>query len=509
MIDAHLIETDGYDRDARARALAGPTVEALCEKGSRVLPHFRAFLEDLFALCFKLRVRLRDDGPRSAALNRRMLAAVLEADAVEALRAACALDEVRAASGAVAIARAALREIKKGEALTEQELLDQAALARAEERLAELDGIDAEGASEVMRERLRRERARREAEVEELAGRVEQALRDLPFLERNVAQAAAMAAEGIEDDEELARSLPERLGARGPESAAERLELAERLRGNEKLRKLAALAGAFRRDALAARRKRIRRASSEVHRVGRGGDLARVLPAELCAYVDPRRRLDFLRRLAERELAAYELLGSDRGGRGPMVICVDASGSMAGPRELWAKAVAIALLEIARRQNRRVEAIVFAGRDAPLERFSLVDGRRSRGGRPVAELPALLDFAASFPGGGTDFEKPLAAAVELLEDAKLKGGDIVFLTDGEATIDDACAEEVRRLMRRLDFAIYAVLIDDPSVAARRPAPGATRPEIDRAARQLRKITDRITTVHRLTSGAVKDLFERI
>src|SRR5690606_26235338 len=102
------------------------------------------------------------------------------------------------------------------------------------------DGIDAEGASEVMRERLRRERARREAEVEELAGRVEQALRDLPFLERNVAQAAAMAAEGIEDDEELARSLPERLGARGPESAAERLELAERLRGNEKLRKLAA-----------------------------------------------------------------------------------------------------------------------------------------------------------------------------------------------------------------------------------------------------------------------------
>src|SRR5690606_20452321 len=100
--------------------------------------------------------------------------------------------------------------------------------------------------------------------------------------------------------------------------------------------------------------------------------------------------------------------------------------------------------------------------------------------------------AASFPGGGTDFEKPLAAAVELLEDAKLKGGDIVFLTDGEATIDDACAEEVRRLMRRLDFAIYAVLIDDPSAAARRPAPGATRPEIDRAARQLRKITDRIT-----------------
>jgi len=513
VIDACLIETDAYDRDARDQALTGPAVDALCEKGARVVPHFRAFVEDLFAICFKLRVRLRGDGPRSTALNRRMLEAVLQADSIDDLRAACALDPVRSASGALAIARAALGEIRKGEALTEEELLAQQALARAEEKLGELDGIaksiEGEPGAEEMRQRLERERARRQAEVDELASRVDEALSDLPFLERRVAQATGAAADGIEEEEETARTFAEKMGARGPSSAAERLELAEKLRGNEKLRRLANLAGAFRRDALAARKKRVRRASSEIHRVGRGGELARLLPAELSAFVDARRKLDFLRRLAERDLAEYELVGADRGGRGPMVICVDASGSMNGPRELWSKAVALALLEVARRQNRRVEAIVFSGREAPLERFPLLERRRSAGGRPVAELPALLDFATCFPGGGTDFEKPLSAAVETLRQARMKGGDIVFVTDGEAPIRDAFAEEVRALRKQLDFAIYAVLIDDPSVAARRPAPGAARPEIDRAALELRKVTDRITTVHRLTSGAVKGLFERI
>ncbi len=513
MIDACLIETDAYDRDARAKALTGPAVETLCEKGARVTPHFRALLEDLFAICFKLRVRVREGGPRSAALNRRILSAVLQADGIDELRASSALDPVRAASGAMGIARAALQELKKGEALTDEELLDQAALAHAEGKLGELDelarSLPDEPGADSMRRRIERERERQQEQVDDLASRVDRAMEDLPFLERRVTQATARAADALEEEEEAARAFTEKMGVSGSGSAAERLELAEKLRGNDKLRKLANLAGAFRRDALAARKKRVRRASSEVHKVGRGAELSRLLPAELSAFVDPRRKLDFLRRMAERDLAEYELVGADRGGRGPMVICVDASGSMNGPRELWAKAVSLALLEVARRQNRCVEAIVFAGREARLERFSLLDGKKNRGGRRVPQLPSLLDFATCFPGGGTDFEKPISAAVEVLESAKMKGGDIVFVTDGEAPIREGFAEDIKWLQKKHDFTIYGVLIDDPSVAAKRPAPGAVRPEIERAARELRKITDRITTVHRLTSGAVKDLFERI
>lgn len=510
----HLIETDGYDRDARARVLVGPALDELVEKGSRIVPHFRELVEDLFAVAFKLRPRLVE-GPPSAALNHRLLDVVMGADAFAELRASAALEAERSASAALSIARSILSELKKGEALTDEELLELSALHHLEKRadgLEDLKGsLEGEPGADAMRRKIEKELEKARAEIEERSRNVDETLDGWTAnLDARVAAAAARAASTLEEDEDHARSFVEKMGADGKTTPAQRLELAETLRGNEKLRRLANLAGAFRRDALAARKKRVRRASSEVHRVGRGADLSHLLPSELSAYVDPRRRRDFLRRWIERDLAAYELIGSDRGGRGPLVICVDGSGSMSGPRELWAKAVSIALLEVAKRQNRRAEAIVFAGREAPLSHFALLPARgRNGGGRRQASLTELLDFAGCFPGGGTDFEKPISAAVDLLRDVRLKGGDLVFVTDGEAPIRKEFVEEIQRLQRQLDFAIYAVLIDDPSVAARRPAPGATRPEIERGARELRKLTDRITTVSRLTSGAVRELFEKL
>jgi hypothetical protein len=54
------VETDSFDRDAFARSLrALPGREELLEHGGRLLPHFEALLEDLFAALFKLVVRLR------------------------------------------------------------------------------------------------------------------------------------------------------------------------------------------------------------------------------------------------------------------------------------------------------------------------------------------------------------------------------------------------------------------------------------------------------------------
>jgi len=80
-MDVHLFETDAYDREAREAALAGPAVEALCEKGGRLLPHMRALVEDLFALYFKLHLRKREV-PLSAALNRRIVEAAVRLCAV-------------------------------------------------------------------------------------------------------------------------------------------------------------------------------------------------------------------------------------------------------------------------------------------------------------------------------------------------------------------------------------------------------------------------------------------
>ncbi len=513
MDDTLLVETDSYDRHARIGALAGPSFEALIAHGERLLPHFRSLVEDLFAVCFKLVIRLRPEASDSLAWNRRVLEAVLESEAAARLREACALDGGRAASAAVALGRAVLDEVRRGELFTEEELAAALALQGSGERVARLRRLREASAPSEMRDRVDRELGREEERHQVLSTIQRETLDELPRgLDERVDAATRAAAERLAGDDERFLAFAEGIGGGVSLAAADRIDLAEQLHGNEKLLRLAALVGAFRADALATRRKRIRRAPSELHRVGRGGDLARILPSELAAFTSPEGRRDFLRRLVERDLAAYDLEGADRGGRGPLVICVDGSGSMRGSRELWAKGVSLALLEIARRQNRSAAALVFSGADMPVARFDLLPRKgRRRAGRRVAHLPEVVEFATHFPGGGTSFEKPLREAMALLREARLRRGDVVFVTDGAAPLSGPFIREVYEEKRRLDFSIYAVLVDDPSLNTVR-APDGTAPggsEVERGARELRKIADRLTTVSRLTSASVRDLFERL
>ena len=54
------IESDAYDRSAFAALVAdAPSLARVAEDGGTLVPHFRALLEDVFCLLFKLEPRLR------------------------------------------------------------------------------------------------------------------------------------------------------------------------------------------------------------------------------------------------------------------------------------------------------------------------------------------------------------------------------------------------------------------------------------------------------------------
>jgi uncharacterized protein with von Willebrand factor type A (vWA) domain len=506
MLDPRLIETDSYDRDAFAREMRSqPGIEELTERGERLLPHFDALLADLFALLFKLVVRVRESGeaPASTELNRRLLLSVLQAEGLAELKEETALDASRAAHAACALARRALAVVKAGETLTEEELLAAKELAGEEERLERERAAARElEPSHALARQLEARVAKSEGRERELRSEVQRSLEELPpHLEAELAAAATRLAEKMPQLDEDAEGFARSMGAGNIRSAGERLRLAEKLEKSAKLRQLARLAGALRAEARAARRRRRERAASEVYRVGRGSDLGRLLPSELCALRHPLRRRDFLRRLHEDEIAQYDLRGDDRHGRGPMVVCLDGSGSMSGPRELWAKAVALALLDIARRQGRRTRALVFSGPEVEPVAFDLTRKAKHTGRRPV-DLEAVVALAECFPGGGTDFEKPLRASLAAIREGSLKGADIVFITDGEANLSDTFVEELRREKRRRDIAILAVLVDDPS---RNEVRGAG----SRAAQELGKVADQLTTVTELTARSARTLFEAV
>lgn len=509
MFDARLIETDSYDREAFARASRGlDGYGALLERGERLLPHFAALVEDLFALLFKLVIRLRDgrEAPATTRLNRRILLAAMNGGDYLALKDETALDAARSAHAALQLARRALALVRSGDLFTEEELLASKELAGEEERLSRIRAAAADLAQEAKALAPAFERGIEEGErrVQELTKELDQSLSELPpRFDAELANLASRLSDDLGRMDDDADSFARALGAQAPRSAGERLALAQKLEKSQKLKQLALMAGAFRAEARAARRRRRERASAEVYRVGQGADLGRILPAELSVLRHPLRKRDFLRRLLEEQLAQYDLRGDDRHGRGPVVVCLDGSGSMSGPRELWAKAVTLSLLEVARKQGRRTRALVFSGAEAELASFDLTGKGKLTGRRPV-NLEEVVRLAECFPGGGTDFEKPLRAALDAVRTTPLRGADIVFITDGEATVSDAFAEELRREKRRRDFAVFAVLVDDPS----RNAP-VDQGTVTRAARELGKVADRMTTVSELTSKSARDLFKAI
>jgi uncharacterized protein with von Willebrand factor type A (vWA) domain len=278
------------------------------------------------------------------------------------------------------------------------------------------------------------------------------------------------------------------LGGTGRTSPGRKIELGRRLATNPKLRKLAALVGRMREQALALRRRPFERASEEVFEVKLGNDLERLLPPELLALHHPLLRRDFARRLVEGRLLSYALRGADERGRGPMIVCLDGSGSMAGDKEIWSKAVALTLLEIARRQRRLFRFICFSSADTPL--FTLDLNPRER--HEVQEDRAL-DVAEYFPGGGTDFETPLSAAVDCLRVARYRRGDVVLITDGECRVSPDWLARFRADKERIGFSLYSVLIDvGPSSLG-----------------TLGELSDRVTAVSKLADEGVRDLFVRL
>jgi uncharacterized protein with von Willebrand factor type A (vWA) domain len=161
---------------------------------------------------------------------------------------------------------------------------------------------------------------------------------------------------------------------------------------------------------------------------------------------------------------------------------------MMGDKEVWAKALALTLLEIARRQRRLFRSICFSSADTPLQILDLNPRERYE-----VEMDKVMELAEYFPGGGTDFEKPLDAARECVRQSRFKRGDIVFITDGECQVRPDWAEQFRADKDELGFSLFSILIDVGSSSMN----------------VLKEFSDKITTVSRLTSEGVKDLFVKL
>lgn len=228
-------------------------------------------------------------------------------------------------------------------------------------------------------------------------------------------------------------------------------KLAEKLVNDEHLRKIAELAGRFRRIALDKQKSKTRHGTDEISDITIGDDLARLIPAELMKLTHPTLKKDFFKRYLEKSLMQYQLRGKEKEGRGPLIVCVDESGTMSGNRDVWAKAVAMALLHVAQKQKRKFFMIHYDSRVTRTDEFL---GKTN----PLE----IMDAISHYTGGGTEFEEPLNMAFQMIhkgKDTGYKKADIVFITDGQATVSDKFLEVFNAAKKLTNFQVIGIAID--------------------------------------------------
>ena len=125
---------------------------------------------------------------------------------------------------------------------------------------------------------------------------------------------------------------------------------------------------------------------------------------------------------------------------------------------------------------------------------------RFPGDRP-APVTDVLDFAETFLGGGTDFQRPLGTAAKILEeefDSESRArGDIVLITDDACEVSENWTRLWNEIKRRLDFRLFGIAIATPDTAT---ASGSV----------LESLCDNLRTVDDLTDvHTTADLFRVI
>lgn len=235
--------------------------------------------------------------------------------------------------------------------------------------------------------------------------------------------------------------------------ADERMELARKL-NSDRMRKIADKFGAMHNMMLSEQVKKTRDAREEIRDIELGDDLGRILPSEMLLLDDEDGQWEFMRRFTENQLLQFEMDGDEHLARGAIIFCEDGSGSMGGERELWAKAIMLCLLHHARDQNRQMHVIHFGG---PGE-FKTVSFET-----PAAyTVPAILDAAEPWWGGGTDFATPMKEALRILQEEHAKTGkvtaDIVFCTDDECWVDDEFMEYYLSEMVRMKARTWGISV---------------------------------------------------
>jgi len=487
------IKHDLYDTEHYKKLAEAPVIKETIQKFQHDFPILPELLQDTFNGFFKYEVDFEApaDVEPEYQINRNLLEHVIQSQEFKQLRANTKLNDVNSATAASTMTESlitnnkdefkALKEYLESLTQAQQDLKDITKqikqLGKAAKTATDPDDQQQIAAQQQV---LQQNAAQSQQTIAGAQQQIQTAQQSI-----NVTQALQASLDAIQAQEEMLGGWGSDAGTLTPVQAKDRLALQQALLRNKNLLQIMKYAGRMRRLAVKKQKQKTHHSMEEISDITQSDDIAHLLPTEAMLLMDPALEPIFLKHYAEKQCLTYDLQGNETKTKGPVIVCLDVSGSMGGQKDCWAKGVALAMVEIAHRENRNCIVMTF---DTQIQAvFEFWKGQ--------FDFSVLLKLASYYSGGGTWFDPPLKKSMEYIEREKqLKNADIILVTDGEADVSPRVREEFIQLKVKLKFALHTIVIGE---------------QYGMVQHSLKPISDQLTPVADLTDDLAADLFEAI
>lgn len=225
-------------------------------------------------------------------------------------------------------------------------------------------------------------------------------------------------------------------------------DLLDHVKNSEVLLNISKSLGKYRQMIINKRKNGFAYGRGEKYDLTLGNDITNCLTGEVGLLGTAQTEILFMRKYEQKRLQQYRKRTRIVKGKGDFIILLDESISTA-MLQPWAKAFALAMLDIASKDNRKCAIVHFASADEI--KVDIFEPKKYTAAN-------VMQAAEHFFNGGTNFEKPLSEALSLMKNG-FENADITIITDGECEISDEFATDFKNSILKYKATVTGVLLD--------------------------------------------------
>lgn len=430
--DDHIFNIHGFDRELYNDIVASdPVMHEAQRQGADVLPGFPALFSDIFFYLWRFSLQEKDSNQLTqlGKLNRQVFDRIRSE--LDKLRSYTVGDMFMSSYSTVTMAETVRDKLLQ---LVEENEKVRQLIQQLQQLQSTQDGQGDSGLDQQLIDDLTDQLAKA------IAGAADEVSEDLSLL----GMFASREAGKFSSSHNLDTSNLEK-----------KMAIARQFMKNRTLRDVLSIAGQLKPVVKKAIQKHTTGDLHTIHSVTTGSSIMKAIPSELMNITNPATRKDFFRRMYQNQILTYQCRDKLPLGYGPVVICLDSSGSMSGERDVWSKAVALSILEIAYSQKRDICIICFD--------TTIIATYFFMAKQPLS-YEQVYNFCSLSPYGGTSFDTALEEAIGVIETSKQErrpfhNADIIFITDGEDSVSDYIIERIQEL-KKSGLNIFSIHINE-------------------------------------------------